>query len=277
MQCIQIRLPLENPELFSHGIKRRSGILLHGPPGTGKTLLAKAVATEFDLSFVSVKGPELLNMYIGESERNVRQVFEQAQKTAPCVIFFDELDSLAPARGRGSDSGGVSDRLVSQLLAEMDSIHDHSSTAPVFVIGATNRADLLDPSLMRPGRFDQSVKIDVANDKSSRIQVLRAHLSKMNIDTNINIEELEKVIPQGLSGADIAGICSTARSRALMRKARELEDYLDLLNAPLAQNESSQQKMTPSELEESMDDKDLTAKVTKGDILEGIQTITEGH
>lgn len=129
-----------------------SGILLYGPPGTGKTLLAKAVATSCSLNFFSVKGPELLNMYIGESEANVRRVFQQARDAKPCVIFFDELDSVAPKRGNHGDSGGVMDRIVSQLLAELDGMSAGKGGADVFVIGATNRPDLLDPALLRPGR-----------------------------------------------------------------------------------------------------------------------------
>lgn len=128
------------------------GILLYGPPGTGKTLLAKAVATSFSLNFFSVKGPELLNMYIGESEANVRKVFQRARDAKPCVIFFDELDSVAPKRGNLGDSGGVMDRIVSQLLAELDGMSSGQGGADVFVIGATNRPDLLDPALLRPGR-----------------------------------------------------------------------------------------------------------------------------
>lgn len=164
-----IQLPLEHPELFSNGMKKRSGeytclrvtvprlmcvvgILLYGPPGTGKTLLAKAVATSCALNFFSVKGPELLNMYIGESEANVRKVFQRARDAKPCVIFFDELDSVAPKRGNHGDSGGVMDRIVSQLLAELDGIAGGDAGADVFVIGATNRPDLLDPALLRPGR-----------------------------------------------------------------------------------------------------------------------------
>jgi peroxin-6 len=133
-------------------MKKRSGILLYGPPGTGKTLLAKAVATSCSLNFFSVKGPELLNMYIGESEANVRRVFQRARDAKPCVIFFDELDSVAPKRGEKGDSGGVMDRIVSQLLAELDGMGQGGGTADVFVIGATNRPDLLDPALLRPGR-----------------------------------------------------------------------------------------------------------------------------
>lgn len=165
-----IQLPLEHPELFGDGLKKRSGwgykflknipvaninslgILLYGPPGTGKTLVAKAVATSCSLNFFSVKGPELLNMYIGESEANVRRVFQRARDAKPCVIFFDELDSVAPKRGNHGDSGGVMDRIVSQLLAEIDGMSSGSSSADVFVIGATNRPDLLDPALLRPGR-----------------------------------------------------------------------------------------------------------------------------
>ena len=148
-----IQLPLEHPELFADGLKKRSGILLYGPPGTGKTLIAKAVATSCALNFFSVKGPELLNMYIGESEANVRRVFQRARDARPCVVFFDELDSVAPKRGNHGDSGGVMDRIVSQLLAELDGMSGgDGGGADVFVIGATNRPDLLDPALLRPGR-----------------------------------------------------------------------------------------------------------------------------
>ena len=128
------------------------GVLLYGPPGTGKTLLAKAVATSCSLNFLSVKGPELLNMYIGESEANVRNVFQRARAARPCVIFFDELDSVAPKRGNHGDSGGVMDRIVSQLLSELDGMTTGTGHTDVFVIGATNRPDLLDPALLRPGR-----------------------------------------------------------------------------------------------------------------------------
>ncbi|KAF8738589.1 hypothetical protein AX14_010893 [Amanita brunnescens Koide BX004] len=145
-----IRLPLEHPELFADGLKKRSGLLLYGPPGTGKTLIAKAVATSLSVNFLSIKGPELLNMYIGESEANVRRIFQRARDASPCVVFFDELDSIAPKRGYHGDSGGVMDRIVSQLLAELDGMS--AAKGNVFVIGATNRPDLLDPALLRPGR-----------------------------------------------------------------------------------------------------------------------------
>ena len=180
-----IQLPLEHPELFSSGMKKRSGILLYGPPGikinphrsiykfligTGKTLIAKAIATSFSLNFLSVKGPELLNMYIGESESNVRKIFQKARNARPCVIFFDELDSIAPKRGEKGDSGGVMDRIVSQMLAELDGI----SSDEVFVIGATNRPDLLDSALLRPGRFDKLLYLGVSESHEMQMRILEA-------------------------------------------------------------------------------------------------------
>jgi len=167
-----IQLPLSRPELFAKGMKKRSGILFYGPPGTGKTLLAKAIATEFSLNFFSVKGPELLNMYIGESEANVRRVFQRARDARPCVVFFDELDSVAPKRGNQGDSGGVMDRIVSQLLAELDGMSDGG--VGVFVIGATNRPDLLDQALLRPGRFDKMLYLGVSDTHEKQLTILEA-------------------------------------------------------------------------------------------------------
>lgn len=170
-----IQLPLERPELFAKGMKKRSGILFYGPPGTGKTLLAKAIATEYSLNFFSVKGPELLNMYIGESEANVRRVFQRARDARPCVVFFDELDSVAPKRGNQGDSGGVMDRIVSQLLAELDGMSGGEDTAGgVFVIGATNRPDLLDQALLRPGRFDKMLYLGVSDTHDKQLKIMEA-------------------------------------------------------------------------------------------------------
>lgn len=170
-----IQLPLERPELFAKGMKKRSGILFYGPPGTGKTLLAKAIATEYSLNFLSVKGPELLNMYIGESEANVRRVFQKARDARPSVVFFDELDSVAPKRGNQGDSGGVMDRIVSQLLAELDGMSGGEDDAGgVFVIGATNRPDLLDPALLRPGRFDKLLYLGVSDTREKQVTILEA-------------------------------------------------------------------------------------------------------
>eukprot|EP00069_Balaena_mysticetus_P000037 bmy_00068T0 len=218
-----IQLPLEHPELLSLGL-RRSGLLLHGPPGTGKTLLAKAVATECSLTFLSVKGPELINMYVGQSEENVREVFARARAAAPCVIFFDELDSLAPSRGRSGDSGGVMDRVVSQLLAELDGLH---STQDVFVIGATNRPDLLDPALLRPGRFDKLVFVGVSEDRASQLRVLSAITRKFRLEPSVSLVDVLDHCPPQLTGADLYSLCSDAMTAALKRRVRDLEEGLE--------------------------------------------------
>uniref|UniRef100_A0ABI8AG40 AAA+ ATPase domain-containing protein n=1 Tax=Felis catus TaxID=9685 RepID=A0ABI8AG40_FELCA len=218
-----IQLPLEHPELLSLGL-RRSGLLLHGPPGTGKTLLAKAVATECSLTFLSVKGPELINMYVGQSEENVREVFARARAAAPCIIFFDELDSLAPNRGRSGDSGGVMDRVVSQLLAELDGLH---STRDVFVIGATNRPDLLDPALLRPGRFDKLVFVGVSEDRASQLRVLSAITRKFKLEPSVSLVNVLDRCPPQLTGADLYSLCSDAMTAALKRRVQDLEEGLE--------------------------------------------------
>ncbi|EIE87049.1 hypothetical protein RO3G_11760 [Rhizopus delemar RA 99-880] len=202
-----IQLPLEHPELFGAGLKKRSGILLYGPPGTGKTLLAKAIATSCSLNFFSVKGPELLNMYIGESEANVRRVFQRARDAKPCVIFFDELDSVAPKRGEKGDSGGVMDRIVSQILAELDGMGEggeDSGAGDVFVIGATNRPDLLDPALLRPGRF-------------------RLH-------PDLDLHRVAERCPFHYTGADFYALCSDAMLKAMTRVAESIETKVKKLN-----------------------------------------------
>ncbi|KAK4307677.1 hypothetical protein Pmani_020571 [Petrolisthes manimaculis] len=208
-----IQLPLRHPALVSSKL-RRSGVLLYGPPGTGKTLLAKAVATECGLNFMSVKGPELLNMYVGQSEENVRQVFSQAKAAAPCVIFFDELDSLAPNRGRSGDSGGVMDRIVSALLAELDGV---ASGADVFVLAATNRPDLLDPALLRPGRFEKMVFLGVCEDRAGQVKILKAVTSKMPLAPSVSLHHISRLLPLTLTGADLHALCSDALYSALRR------------------------------------------------------------
>ncbi|XP_050447681.1 peroxisome assembly factor 2 isoform X2 [Cataglyphis hispanica] len=199
----RIQLPLLNA--FGFG---QSGLLLYGPPGTGKTLLAKAVATEYQLHFLSIKGPEVLNMYVGQSEKNVRQIFERARSAAPCIIFFDELDSLAPNRGRSGDSGGVMDRVVSQLLAEMDGLDESGG---IFIIGATNRPDLIDPALLRPGRFDKMLYVGIHSDYASKLSVLQAQTRKFKLRENGR--ELERVVdqlPNNVTGADLYSVSSNA-------------------------------------------------------------------
>ena len=158
-----VQYPVEHPEMFEKfGMQPSKGVLFYGPPGCGKTLLAKAVANECQANFISVKGPELLTMWFGESESNVRDIFDKARGAAPCVLFFDELDSIGKARGSGlGDAGGAGDRVINQLLTEMDGV---GSKKTVFVIGATNRPDILDPAIMRPGRLDQRAYRDHASN-----------------------------------------------------------------------------------------------------------------
>lgn len=196
--------------------KRRVGVLLYGPPGTGKTLLARAVAGECEASFISVKGPELLNMYVGESERNVREVFERAKTNAPCVIFFDEVDALVPNRGGASDSGAVSDRVVSQMLAEMDEV---AACNDVFVIAASNRPDLVDAGLLRPGRLDKLIYVPMPGSREEQAKILRAQTRKFAFEEDVNLEEVLEMAPQpGLvSGADLNSLAASAWMNAAKR------------------------------------------------------------
>ncbi|KAF8270391.1 AAA-domain-containing protein [Lactarius quietus] len=225
-----VQLPLEHPELFASNLKKRSGILLYGPPGTGKTLLAKAVATSCSLNFFSVKGPELLNMYIGESEANVRRVFQRARDARPCVVFFDELDSVAPKRGAHGDSGGVMDRIVSQLLAELDGISS-SSSGDVFVIGATNRPDLLDPALLRPGRFDRMLYLGVSDSHVAQLKILQALTRKFRLDPELDLASVARECPLNLTGADFYALCADALLKAMSRTAEEIDARIAALNA----------------------------------------------
>jgi SpoVK/Ycf46/Vps4 family AAA+-type ATPase len=217
-----IQLPQQFPELFASGVKQRSGLLLFGPPGTGKTLVAKAVARECSLNFISVKGPELLNMYVGESEKNVRDVFERARQAKPCVLFFDEMDSLAPNRGNGNDGGGVMDRVVSQLLTELDGM---GSSSDVFVIGATNRPDLLDSALLRPGRLDRCVFLGVSETHPDQLRIVQALTRKFDLDDDVDLAQLVESCSFTYTGADFYALCSDAMLNALKRKI-ELVDAI---------------------------------------------------
>ncbi|KAL4737799.1 P-loop containing nucleoside triphosphate hydrolase protein [Aspergillus similis] len=225
-----IQLPLERPELFAKGMKKRSGILFYGPPGTGKTLLAKAIATEFSLNFFSVKGPELLNMYIGESEANVRRVFQRARDARPCVVFFDELDSVAPKRGNQGDSGGVMDRIVSQLLAELDGMNGgEENSGGVFVIGATNRPDLLDTALLRPGRFDKMLYLGVSDTHEKQATILEALTRKFALAPDLSLARVSERLPLTYTGADLYALCSDAMLKAITRKATAVDEKIKQL------------------------------------------------
>lgn len=214
-------------------LNRRIGVLLYGPPGTGKTLLARAVARQFRCSFISVKGPELYAMYVGESEKNVRAVFEHARQSAPCVIFFDEIDALAPSRGRMSDSGGVGDRVVSQLVAEFDGI---VSRRDIFVIAASNRPDLVDPGLLRPGRLEKMVYVPMPTTREAQATILKTQTRKFMFDGEISFDEVLSHAPPAptISGADLYGMASGAWKNALKRYiARRRESANgDFLNKP---------------------------------------------
>ncbi|KAI4737154.1 AAA-domain-containing protein [Aureobasidium sp. EXF-12298] len=230
-----IQLPLSRPELFAKGLKKRSGILFYGPPGTGKTLLAKAIATEFSLNFFSVKGPELLNMYIGESEANVRRVFQRARDARPCCVFFDELDSVAPKRGNQGDSGGVMDRIVSQLLAELDGMSDgDDGGGGVFVIGATNRPDLLDQALLRPGRFDKMLYLGISNTHEKQQRILEALSRKFTLDPELDLGRVADKLPFTYTGADLYALCSDAMLKAITRSARIVDSRVAEINGERA-------------------------------------------
>ncbi|KAG1756209.1 P-loop containing nucleoside triphosphate hydrolase protein [Suillus paluster] len=265
-----IQLPLEHPELFIEGLKKRSGILLYGPPGTGKTLLAKAVATSCSLNFFSVKGPELLNMYIGESEANVRRIFQRARDAKPCVIFFDELDSVAPKRGNQGDSGGVMDRIVSQLLAELDGM-SAGGGGDVFVIGATNRPDLLDPALLRPGRFDRMLYLGVSDTHEAQLDILHALTRKFKLSRDLSLADIARECPFHYTGADFYALCSDAMLNALNRKVAELDSKIAQLNK---QSEFRQHQLTPQYyLTEIAKSDDLHILVTQVDFIRALNEL----
>lgn len=208
-----VEWPMKYPGLYEKlGHKMPRGILLHGPSGTGKTLLAKAVATESEANFVSVRGPELLSKWVGESERGIREIFKRARQSSPCVIFFDEIDSIAPIRGAGAETQ-VTERVVSQLLTELDGMQDMHG---VVVLAATNRADMIDPALLRPGRFDKIIQIPLP-DKESRQRILEINAQEIPFEEDpnspdyVNFSKLAEA-SDGFSGADVAAVANTAVS-----------------------------------------------------------------
>lgn len=216
-----VEMPLKEPEVFKEaGIKAPKGILLTGPPGTGKTLLAKAVATESEANFISVKGPELVSKWVGESEKAVREIFKKAKQVAPTVIFFDEFDSIASTRG--SSTNGANDKIVNQLLTELDGVEELTG---VSIIAATNRVDLIDDALKRPGRLDAIVEIGLP-DESTRLEIFKIHTSDMPVDKSVKLEKLAKAT-DGFSGAMIEGLAQKVGLRAI-RARKNKKDKLSI-------------------------------------------------
>ncbi|RDE17913.1 MAG: AAA family ATPase [Candidatus Thorarchaeota archaeon] len=206
-----VEWPLKKPEAFRRiGITPPKGVLIFGPPGCGKTLLARAVATESEANFISVKGPELLSKWVGESEKAIREVFRKARTAAPAIIFFDEIDALAPTRGRTAGDSHVTERVISQLLTEMDGLE---TTKDILVLAATNRPDLIDPALLRTGRFDRFVYIG-APDEKSREEIFRIYMANMPLDSDVDIQKLVQATPYFVGG-DIEALCREAGMRAL--------------------------------------------------------------
>ncbi len=205
-----VEWPMKYPMLFKQtGARPPKGILLYGPPGTGKTMLAKAVATESEANFISVKGPEFMSKWVGESEKAIRETFRKAKQAAPCIIFFDEIDSIAQTRGASSDSH-VTERVISQMLSEIDGLEElHSIT----VIAATNRPDIIDPALLRPGRIDRLIYI-TPPDRNSRFEIFKVHTAKTPLDGDVDLDTLADDT-EGFTGADLASVCNEATILAI--------------------------------------------------------------
>ncbi|KYH42468.1 MAG: AAA family ATPase, CDC48 subfamily [Candidatus Bathyarchaeota archaeon B63] len=214
-----VEWPLKNPDVFKRmGIKPPRGILLFGPPGCGKTLLARAVATESEANFISIKGPEVFSKWVGESEKAIREVFRKARMSAPAIIFFDEIDALVPRRGAGYADSGVTERVISQLLTEIDGIE---SLQEVVVLAATNRPDILDPAVMRPGRLDRMIYVPEPNE-DGRLQIFKIHTKSMPLAEDVDLKKLAS-LTKGYSGADIESICREAALIALRRDINSKE------------------------------------------------------
>lgn len=239
-----VEWPLKYGKVFEHlNAKPPRGILMYGPPGTGKTMLAKAVATESEANFISVKGPEFLSKWVGESEKAVRETFRKARQAAPCVIFMDEIDSITSERGTGSDSN-VTERVISQMLTEMDGL---SALHDVIVIAATNRPDIIDPALLRPGRFDKSIYIGTP-DEASRVKIFEIHTKNKPLAEDVSLEKLAAE-SEGYTGADIAAVCNEAvmgSVRELVKSGKILSDEdIEKCQVHMSDFESALSKLGP--------------------------------
>ena len=233
-----ITIPTQYPHLFFNiPFKKRSGLILYGPPGTGKTLIAKAIANESLMNFISIKGPELLNMYVGESEKNIKLVFQEAKLNSPCVLFFDEIDSLCPIKSQNSEQSNIMDRIVSQFLVEIDDIN--YSKDKIILVGATNRVDLIEPSLLRPGRFDKCIYVDIPREFEDKLKIYNVHTSKFKVKKDASNREIVNVFKEGYSGADIYEVCKLAFIKAFKRYIEKKEgdnviisknDFIEAIN-----------------------------------------------
>ena len=224
-----VEWPIKNPGMFTRlGIRAPKGILLYGPPGCGKTLLARAVATESEANFITIKGPEVFSKWLGESEKAIREVFRKARMAAPSVVFLDEIDSLTPRRDMGMSDNGAFERVISQLLTEMDGI---TTLQDVVIIAATNRPNMVDPAVMRPGRFDRLIYVPEPDEKS-RLQVLKLYTKVMPISAEVDLNQLT-TLTKYYSGADIESLCREAAMHALRHDAEAkivtMKDFLDAL------------------------------------------------
>jgi transitional endoplasmic reticulum ATPase len=214
-----VEWPIKSPEMFTRlGIKPPKGILLYGPPGCGKTLLARAVATESEANYITIKGPEVFSKWVGESEKAIREVFRKARMAAPSVIFFDEMDSLVPRRGLGFADSGVTERVISQLLTEMDGI---VALEDIVVIAATNRPDIVDPAVLRPGRFDRLIYVPEPDEKS-RMQIFKIYTKNIPLAKEVSLSQLVAAT-KNYSGADIEALCREAAMHALRRDVNAKE------------------------------------------------------
>ncbi|SFR60730.1 CDC48 family AAA ATPase [Halogeometricum limi] len=247
-----IQWPLEYPEVFEQmDMQSAKGVMLYGPPGTGKTLLAKAVANESESNFISVKGPELLNKFVGESEKGVREIFKKARQNAPTVVFFDEIDSIATERGRNSSDSGVSERVVSQLLTELDGLE---SLEDVVVVATTNRPDLIDSALLRPGRLDRHVHVPVP-DEEARRAIFAVHTEHKPLADDVDLDRLARET-EGYVGADVEAVCreaSMAASREFIRsvKPEEVAESVGNVRVTMDHFEAALDEVGPSVTQET--------------------------
>ena len=236
-----VEWPLKHKEAFEYtDVATPKGILLYGPPGTGKTLIAKAVAHTSESNFISIKGPELLSKWVGESEKGVREIFRKARQAAPCIIFLDELDSLAPSRSSGSSDSNVTERVVSQLLTEIDGLEELHD---VLIIGATNRVDLIDSALLRPGRFDRIIEVSLPDTKG-RENIFKIHTRKKPLAEGIDFAKLVQ-LTNGFSGAEIEGLCNRAAMSSIRRYVDKKEKNVKSIKITQEDLENAIQKMRP--------------------------------